>query len=151
MARRLPEAPVVAAAFLAVLLLLGACSAGSPSTSGQSPSPAPTTLDSSSLATQYGLHLQGGVLQVVHDTLPRRFRTGAWYYYQHASLNGGFDLRPWAGGPVTLTSYAIAETHNGQPARFWTVRLGGRLIGAYVAVDGEVPGIHGLRQVASQW
>lgn len=76
---------------------------------------------------------------------------GPWYYYQSASLDGGFDLRPWAGKRVTLTSYALTETHSGQPARLWTVQLGDRIIGAYVAVDGDVPGIYGLREAASQW
>ena len=152
MARRLcPEVVVAPTVVLAVLLSLGACATASRSTSVRSPRPSSTALGASTLATQYGLHLQGGALRVVHDTLPRRFRMGAWYYYQDASLKGGFDLRPWAGKSVTLTSYALSETHNGHPARLWTVRLGDRIIGAYIAVDGETPGIYGLREVASQW
>lgn len=125
-----------------VLVILTGCSG---ERTAPSASPSPSAATAASLASQYGLHVRGGS----PTTLPQSLDTLPWEHYQHACSESGFDLRPYRGQEVVFTAHPLRERHGRAPATLWTISAGDRIVGAYVSVDGEMPGIYSLDEAGA--
>ncbi len=137
------KAIVAALLMLTFALLLGGC--GGSTTASPTASPSPSEQTAASLASQYGLHLSEGLPM----TLPQTFGGLPWDHYQSACLESGFDLRPYRGREVLFTAHPLRERHGHAPATLWVISADDHVIGAYVAVDGEIPGIYSLEQAGA--
>ena len=110
-----------------------------------SASPSPSALSAVSLASQHGLHVLGGS----PTTLPQSLDALPWDLYQTACRKSGFDLRPYRGQEVLFTAHPLQERHRGAAATLWTISADDRLVGAYVSVDGEMPGVYSLDEAGA--
>jgi hypothetical protein len=108
--------------------------------------------DPAPVAKHHRLHVQQQLRSLV-ATLPTDIpRDAQWGLKQIVSLDGGYDLLPYAGKTVTITGYVLKETYDGQPTNLWIVQYRERVVGAYVAQDATeigkqlVPGLFGLEE-----
>jgi uncharacterized protein YcfL len=133
---------------LALSLLVVGCGSGA-STPSPSPSPSLRT-DTVGVAEMYGLRLQGQptASQIV---LPQSFTGTRWGLRSRASQNAGFPLSYHAGQRVVLKSQPIEQTIHASAVTLWTVEKDGTVVGAWLAIADQTPGILGVRSGASQF
>jgi hypothetical protein len=81
--------------------------------------------------------------------MPQSLAGLPWALYQSACRDIGFDLRPYRGQEVLFTQHGLRESHRGVPATLVTMTVGEKLIGAFVTVPGEYPGIYSLKEAGS--
>ena len=95
------------------------------------------------IASRLKLHLTGET-KSLDETIPATLDGLPWALYQSASIQGGYDLRPYRGTKVTFRSYGIRELSNGSRQSLWVVESGSKIVGAYIAVHDMAPGISGV-------
>lgn len=130
-------------AVVALALAVAGCS------SAQTPVPETQSLGrkaetAEQIAKRIDLPLTGTVAKSVATTLPTSFTGLPWAHYQSACIQGGFDLRPYAGRATTFRAYDTTDPRGPGQRMLWVIYLDGDVIGAYEAVEGVMPGISGV-------
>ena len=80
----------------------------------------------------------------LEQTIPASLDGLPWALYQSAAVQGGYDLKPYAGKRVTFRRYGIRQFPGGSKQSLWLIESGTKVIGAYHVVEGAVPGISGV-------
>lgn len=135
-----------------VIVLLGCFGCARPVAPVEPPvkSSVPASVDATDVAlaqvsARAGVKL-ASVFRTVETTVPASFSDGAWFYYQTAAVEGGYDFTPYRGRAVTVTGYLIDRPPGlkGGVSKLWVVRSQGKLIGAYLTADDMTPGVYGI-------
>lgn len=134
---------------IAVVSLLVVGCGSRPSSPSPSPSPSLRT-DTVGLAEMYGLRLQGQPT-ASEIVLPQSFTGTQWGLRSRASGDAGFPLDYHAGQHVVLKSQPIEQTIHGSAVTLWTVEKDGTVVGAWLAIADQTPGIVGLRSGGNQF
>jgi len=76
--------------------------------------------------------------------LPLAFTDSNWSLKKAVCEEGEYDLSPYAGKSVLLTSYPILEKYENEPLDVWIVTIGDKIVCVYKAVredSGLAPGV----------
>ena len=77
-------------------------------------------------------------------TIPPTLDDAQWATMQIAALQGGYDLNPYAGRPVTIRSFKVVEKSEGSRQTLSLIESGSKVIGAFISVEGVDPGVSGV-------
>ncbi len=142
MARFIRSTALLVAALL-VLTGVGACAADAARSKAET------------LADEYGLHIAGEP-SVTEVALPEDLVTPPWGSIETAVNSAGYDLEPYGGSTLTLSSYPLQETREGLSLTLHVLEDGERVVGAYATVTADnpvyqpIPGVVSLNELTAE-
>lgn len=104
------------------------------------------------IAAQYGLHFAGEP-SVSAAQLPQDLTKPPWGVLVSEAEDAGYDLGPYAGSTLTLSSYPLEETQDGLALTLHVFDDHGEVVGAYVSLTADnpvyqpIPGVLSLDEV----
>jgi len=88
-----------------------------------------------------------GDAEIMQSTLPEELNDANWGLKSEVCKEGGYDLDPYAGQTVTLTSFDIPQSCDGELLRVWVVTKNDVVICVYLTVredSSAAPGVYSV-------
>jgi hypothetical protein len=82
--------------------------------------------------------------------IPEDLNEDGFYYYTPACEQGGYDLHPYAGKTITMTSVDIKGTCQGEKIEIWVLSEDDNIACAYLTMQENLGGAPGLWSVNSE-